>query len=108
MVPGYALLPIPDARKRRRRSEHRFEEVRALVRVLQDTVRGPQGERPSLEQIAGLVGITKSTLEAYCAKPRLDRARNPRGVPYATLYCIEALVSCPHGVADLLFGGSTA
>lgn len=105
----YATVPVPDARRAlARREAHPHEEVRALLRVIQRNAPGPAGEAPSHAQVAALLGISASTLHAYCAPPRRDRARTPRGVPYPVLYALEVLASCPAGTAAALWAGACA
>lgn len=104
MTPLYATLLVPDARRLDgRRDTHTHEEVRALVRVIRRGARGPLGQAPTLPQLAELLGIAPSTLEAYGTAPRRDRSAAPRGVPYTVLYCLEAMAACPGGVAAALW-----
>ncbi|HZX79887.1 MAG TPA: hypothetical protein VFE72_02900 [Lysobacter sp.] len=103
MTTPYVMAPVPNARRRFvQRAEHRPEEVRALLRLLQSMVIGPNGERPSHAAIAGLLGIAERTLGAYCTAPR-RRASSPRPVPYVVLYALEVMAANPAAVARELW-----
>lgn len=102
-MPQLATVPLPDARRRlARRVPHAAEEVRALLRLIQRGAAGPDQQTPTREQIAALVGVTASTLNTYCSVPR-QRGRDPRGVPYAVLYCLEVLAANPVATAQALW-----
>lgn len=99
----FANVPMPDARRRpRKRRAHDPEEVRALLRIIARTAAGPNGETATRADIAEMLGITASTLDSYCNKPR-PRAMSWRGIPYATLYCLEVMAANPRGVANALW-----
>mgnify|MGYP002718170270 FL=1 len=101
----YANVAMPDARRFARRvADAPHEEVRALLNVLRRNVTGPDGQKPTIADIATLLGLAESTLQNYTAPPRTDRSRAPRGVPYVAVYALEVMVSCPECVASILWG----
>lgn len=65
---------------------------------------GPEGQTPTVAQIADMLGMHETTLLAYCAQPRRDRSAKQRGTPYLVLYALGAMAACPQGVARALFG----
>lgn len=86
----------------RARQVHPSEEVRALVRLLRRNVIGPEGQELTIGDIAALLGIGERTMKAYMMAPQ---RRNPnwRGIPYCTLFCLQALLSSPSATAEAVW-----
>lgn len=101
-----SFTPPNAARLRSSRSSSLEEQVAALVTIIQRNTTGPLGERPTLDDIAGLLGIATSTLDGYRRPPRSDRSRRQRGVPYPVLYCLEVLSISPQATATALWGNA--
>ena len=95
MNPVLAVVPTPNAaRLHARHHTQRYEEVRALVNIIQ------RSTGLELAQLAALLDIGHSTLEGYMRPPRKGRGRTQKGVPYTVIYCLEVMASCPGGVKD--------
>lgn len=88
----YAQTHIPDAR-RSDPSTYR-DEATALLRIIREQCPGPNGERPTMQQIAELLGMADSTLYAYGAAGQRGtrRARLP-AVPFPVLYALRVMVT---------------
>lgn len=103
MTNVFVSCTLPDARIREHaRRQHKPEEVRALIRLIQRAT-GPNGEVPSREQIAELIGVQPSTLAAWCTQPRGRSKTNARGIPYAAFYCLELLSASPRDTAATIW-----
>ena len=108
-MPLYANVALPDARRfARRLADAPHDDVRTMLSILRRNVRGPNGETPTIADIATLLGLAESTLQNYTTPPRGDRSRAPRGVPYLVVYALEVLVACPECVASVLWGARDA
>lgn len=88
----HATTPIPDAR-RSDPTRHR-EEVASLLRVIREGCPGPKGERPTMQQVADLIGLSDSALYAYSKEGAYHGRRGqPRAVPYPVVYALRVLVA---------------
>lgn len=89
--PLYATLPIPDARDSDPMTYR--EEVQAAVRYLRLTCRGPDGQEPTIAQLAELLGVGRTTMADWVT----DRgAGRPRANPgFASVYALRALLAAP-------------
>lgn len=101
----FATIPVPDStRFRSRYKVGAHEECRALLNAVRRNALGPDGQAPTVAQIAEMLGMHESTLFTYCTQPRRDRSAKQRGTPYLVLYALGAMAACPQGVARTLFG----
>jgi hypothetical protein len=103
MTDVYAHVHVPNAKRMAARATPN-EDVRALVGIIRRTVTGPNGETPTLDDVAALLGISPATLRGYQLKPRTNRSSVQRGVPYTVLYALEVLSASPAGTAAAIWG----
>ena len=97
----YATLPVPDAR---RADPARFPaEVATLLQLIRDECPGPEGERPTMQQVADLLGVSDTQLYAYIAAPRARRRRRPLLPPYTLIYALRALAGYLPGTRRALW-----
>ena len=102
----YANLPVPDAR---RSDPARFPaEVAALLQLIRDECPGPEGERPTMQQVADLLGVSDTQLYAYIAAPRARRRRRPLLPPYTLIYALRARAGYLPGTRRALWPGMRA
>jgi hypothetical protein len=97
---AYATLPIPDARA----SDPLMyrEEVQAAVRYLRLTCTGPDGQEPSIAQIAELLGVGRTTLADWVTDRGVGRPRANPG--FTSVYALRALVAAPVATRAALWG----
>lgn len=96
----YAHLPIPDAR-RSDESTYR-EEAAALLRMIREQCPGPRGQRPTVQQVADLLGLADATLYQFSSQSP-GRRRAVR-VPFPTLYALRAMVAALPAVRAAIWG----
>lgn len=80
---------IPDARMTP--PDGRMEEACALVRMIRDQCPGPQGQKPTMQQVGDLLGLTDSCMYGW-GKPYTGR-RLPPVLPFPTLFAVRALAA---------------
>lgn len=98
----YANLPVPDAR---RADPSRFPvEIALLLQLIRDECPGPAGERPTMEQVGDLLGVSKTQLYAYLAAPK-TRRRKPLLPPYTLIYALRAMAAYLPGTRRALWPG---
>ena len=88
----YAQTPVPDAR---RADPSTFrEEATALIRIIREQCPGPKGQRPTMQQIADLLGMSDATLYQYGAAGQRGtrRARCPP-VPFHVVFALRVMVA---------------
>lgn len=98
----YANLPVPDASKTDPAAYS--TEVAALTRLIRDQCPGPDGTRPTMQQLADLLGLSDTQLYAYIAAPRARR-RRPLLPPYTLIYALRALAGYLPGTRRALWPG---
>ncbi|HEY3434263.1 MAG TPA: hypothetical protein VGK41_01285 [Solirubrobacterales bacterium] len=99
----YASLPVPNAT--RSDPATYAAEVAALTRLLRDQCPGPAGERPTMQQIGDLLGVSDSLLYAYASPPKVKRRRRPALPPYTLIYALRALAAYLPGARRALWPG---
>ena len=87
----HAMLPIPDARLS---PEDGYpQEIASLLRIIRDQCRGPAGQRPTVQQVSDLLGLTDATLYEYQRdKPFPGRTFRSRA-RFPVVYALRALVA---------------
>ena len=96
----YANLPVPDASKTDPAAYS--TEVAALTRLIRDQCPGPDGTRPTMQQLADLLGLSDTQLYAYIAAPKTGR-RRPLAVPYPVVYALRAMAAYLPGTRRALW-----
>lgn len=106
------MLPVPDARKITHQ-QMTHDDVRALVRLVMGTAVAADGQRPTQEQVADMLGYSRHTLRAWMRKPPAPVARGPRvrklppssrRIPFSAFYCLQAMAVNPAATALALWG----
>lgn len=101
----FATIPIPDATRMKDRFRTKsHEECKALLSNIRRQALSPDGQVPTVAQVATLLGINESTLERYCIAPREDRSVTQRGTPYLVVYALGALSAAPEATAIAIWG----
>lgn len=84
----HAQTPVPDAR-RSDPATYR-EEVAALLRIIREQCPGPEGQRPTMQQVADLIGVSDATLYGYVNPPGKRRPALP---PFSLVFALRVLVA---------------
>ena len=96
----YAHVPIPDAR--RSDPDTYREEAAALVRIVREQCPGPKGQRPTMQQVADLLGLSDASLYQFANQE--PGRRRPVRVIYPTVYALRALVAALPATRAALWG----
>lgn len=88
----HATTPVPDAR--RSDPDTYPEEAVSLIRIIREACPGPAGQKPTMQQVGDLLGVSDATLYGYSKPPKGGRARTKgTQVPYCLLFALRVMVA---------------